>query len=268
MQIYKYNGCGNDFILLDYDETIDYSHLAQSLCAPTAYDTDGLIAVKTEPLEMIYYNKDGSRAPMCGNGIRCFANYVSDQQLLEAPQFAVKTLAGMIHVTIHSREPFYCTVDMGAPDYQPEEVGVAQSTPIIKQALMIDERKVELTSLFMGTIHTVVFVEDALAELTKETGEKICHHPLFKEKTNVNFVQSVNEEELIVRTYERGVGWTLACGTGCCAAYVVARDQGYLSGLQATIHLEQGDLLISGDETITMAGPASYEWHKNLEVEG
>ena len=94
------------FILLDYDETIDYSHLAQSLCAPTAYDTDGLIAVKTEPLEMIYYNKDGSRAPMCGNGIRCFANYVSDQQLPEAPQFAVKTLAGMIHVTIHSRKPF------------------------------------------------------------------------------------------------------------------------------------------------------------------
>ena len=117
----------------------------------------------------------------------------------------------------------------------------------------------------MGTIHTVVFVEDALAELTRDVGEQICHHPLFKEKTNVNFVQVLNNEELIVRTYERGVGWTLACGTGCCAAYVVAKDHGYLSEPKATVHLELGDLIISGEKQIKMKGPAVREWSREWE---
>ncbi|OTP11292.1 diaminopimelate epimerase [Enterococcus sp. 10A9_DIV0425] len=267
MELHKYNGCGNDFILVDYDEATNYSQLAKKLCAVDFFDTDGLIAVKTNPLEMIYYNKDGSQAPMCGNGIRCFARYVKDQQLIEELDFQVKTLAGAIDVTIVMQEPFYCRVRMGEPDYTPSKLAVEQARPIIQQKIWIEDRLLEITSVFMGTIHTVVFVEDAVAELTQMTGEKLCHHPLFKEQTNVNFVQQVNDSELIVRTYERGVGWTLACGTGCCAAYVVAKDHGYLSKENATVHLEQGDLIISGEKTITMAGPASYEWQKNWRNE-
>lgn len=265
MMIYKYNGCGNDFILLDYDGVTDYSQLAIQLCGKENFDTDGLIAVKTEPLEMIYYNKDGSRAPMCGNGIRCFSRYVRDQGIIQASQFDVHTLAGIIKVEILNQDPFYCEATIGSPDYSTDKLAVEQEEPIIDQELMIHQKGIKITSLFMGTIHTIVFVEDALAELTRDVGEQICDHPLFKEKTNVNFVQILNNEELIVRTYERGVGWTLACGTGCCAAYVVAKDHGYVSEPKATVHLELGDLIISGEKQIKMKGPAVREWSREWE---
>lgn len=265
MMIHKYNGCGNDFILLDYDSVTDYSQLAIRLCEKENFDTDGLIAVKTDPLELIYYNKDGSRAPMCGNGIRCFSRYVLDQGIIQASQFDVHTLAGTIKVEILNRNPFYCAATIGSPDYSTAKLAVDQEELIIDQELLIHQKSIKITSLFIGTIHTVVFVEDALVELTRDVGEQICHHPLFTEKTNVNFVQVVNKKELIVRTYERGVGWTLACGTGCCAAYVVAKDHGYLSESEAIVHLELGDLVISGEKRIQMKGPAVREWSREWE---
>ena len=267
MIIHKYNGCGNNFIVLDYEEETDYSQFAEKWCGKDQFDTDGLIAVKTQPLEMIYYNKDGSRAPMCGNGIRCFARYVWEKNIVKSSQFDVQTLAGTISIEILEQEPFYCVAQMGTPDYSIKRLAVAQtnSDSIVDQTLIIDEEEVQLTCLFMGTIHTVVFVEDAQAQLKKDLGEKICHHPMFKEKTNVNFVQLISETEMFVRTYERGVGWTLACGTGCCAAYVVAKDHGYLSKDEVTVYLEQGALVITGDQQIQMMGPAVVEWSKELE---
>ncbi|WP_165038000.1 diaminopimelate epimerase [Enterococcus sp. ZJ1622] len=265
MNIHKYNGCGNDFLLLDHIEHTDYSELARRLCAKESFDTDGLIAVKTDPLEMVYFNKDGSRAPMCGNGIRCFARYVRDQKLIEAQEFMIETLAGARQIHILDQDPFYCEVEMGRPDYSPEKLAVDQLYPIRNQMLQLGDETRKVTSLFMGTIHTVVFVENADAELSKKTGERICHHPLFKERTNVNFVEVVNEHELIVRTYERGVGWTLACGTDCCAAYVAAKENGYISEQEVTVHLAKGDLVISGEESIRMAGPAIHEWTKPME---
>lgn len=265
MIIHKYNGCGNSFIVMDYKEGIDYSRFAAKWCGSDHFDTDGLIAVKTQPLEMIYYNKDGSRAPMCGNGIRCFACYVWEQDIVKTLRFDVQTLAGTIPIEILEQEPFYCVAQMGRPDYTTKNLGVAQSDLVIDQTVMIDEEAIQITSLFMGTIHTVVFVDSAQAELKKDLGEKLCHHPMFKEKTNVNFVQVVNETEIIVRTYERGVGWTLACGTGCCAAYVVAKDHGYLPKNKVIVHLEQGKLVITGDQQIQMMGPAIREWSKELE---
>ena len=133
MILHKYNGCGNDFILLDYAEDTDYSQLAASLCTKEKYDTDGLIAVKIDPLEMIYYNKDGSRAPMCGNGIRCFARYVNDQNMMNEQEFNVETLAGTRKITVLDPSPFYCSVDMGVPDDSPEKIKANQTYPIKNQ---------------------------------------------------------------------------------------------------------------------------------------
>ncbi len=260
MILHKYNGCGNDFILMDYEEGIDYHQLASKWCGQDRFDTDGLIVVREQPLTMLYFNKDGSQAPMCGNGIRCFARHVWDKAMVETSPFDVHTLAGVISIEILTEEPFYCSAQMGQPDYSTEKLAINQTEPIVDQIVRIGQVDVQLTSLFMGTIHTVVFVEDAKAQQMKALGEQICHHPLFSEKTNVNFVQRVNEQELIVRTYERGVGWTLACGTGCCAAYVVARDHGYLASAKAMIHLEQGELMITGETQIQMTGPAVHEW--------
>lgn len=257
MKVRKYNGCGNDFVIIDHVPGTDYGDLARSLCQDVEFQTDGLIAVKQAPLEMLFYNQDGSRAPMCGNGIRCFAKYVFEAGMVTTTTFPVKTLAGTLTVTITCEAPFECRVAMGRPQYDHQLIGASDELSYQQRTIELSTGAVEITSLFMGTIHTVVFVEDAVAEIALTRGAEICHHPLFKEQTNVNFVQ-VKEQELIVRTFERGVGWTLACGTGCCASYVVARDLGLVSGA-TVVQLEQGQLLIAGDAEITMTGPAEFE---------
>lgn len=259
MKVRKYNGCGNDFVLIDHVPGTDYAALAQTLCQDSRFETDGLIAVKQDPLEMIFYNRDGSRAPMCGNGIRCFALYVYEQELVSERSFPVETLAGTLTVEITQTKPFECRVQMGQAYYDNQLIAASDDQSFQQRQIELTTGMVELTSLFMGTIHTVVFVEDAIAELALSRGQEICHHPLFKEQTNVNFVQVVNDRELIVRTFERGVGWTLACGTGCCASYVVARDLGFVTEQPVIVHLEQGQLEISGESEIIMSGPAVFE---------
>ncbi|WP_314063264.1 diaminopimelate epimerase [uncultured Vagococcus sp.] len=259
MKVRKYNGCGNDFVIIDDRAGLDYNTLAQELCQDSQFDTDGLIGVKQEPLEMIFYNRDGSRAPMCGNGIRCFAKYVYEAGIVTEKEFPVETLAGTLTVRITQEEPFECRVQMGQAYYDNQLIGASDQESFQQRTIELSTGMVEITSLFVGTIHTVVFVEDAVAEIELSRGSEICHHPLFKEQTNVNFVQVLNEQELLVRTFERGVGWTLACGTGCCAAYVVARDLGKVTSQPVIVHLEQGQLEISGDAEIIMAGPAVFE---------
>ncbi|MBM6615882.1 diaminopimelate epimerase [Desemzia sp. RIT804] len=261
MSVYKYNGCGNTFVITDFKNGKDYSMEAISLCSSEQFDTDGLIVVKQNPLEMLLFNRDGSEAPMCGNGIRCFAKYVLDKGLTTEERFPVQTLAGEMNVDILQNEPFYCEVNIGRPDYSNHAFDAADDATYINRTISIDGEDVTFTSLFMGTVHTVVFVEDAVAMLETDLGEKLCQHPLFAHQTNVNFVQVLNREEIIVRTFERGVGWTLACGTGCSASFVVARDAGLVED-SVKVHLEQGTLTISGTEDIFMNGPAVFEYKK------
>lgn len=259
MSIYKYNGCGNTFAITDFEDGIDYSNEAVTLCNAQQVGADGLIVVKQEPLEMLLFNRDGTQAPMCGNGLRCFAKYALDQGLSTENQFSVQTLAGRMNVEILQHNPFYCKVNIGRPDYTNQSFGAADTASYINRTISIDGEEVTFTSLFMGTVHTVVFVDDAAAMLESDLGNKLCHHPLFTHQTNVNFVQVLNPEEIIVRTFERGVGWTLACGTGCSASFVVARDAG-LIGDTVEVKLEQGTLSISGTEEIYMEGPAVFEY--------
>lgn len=265
MNVSVYNGCGNDFVIVDYQADTDYSQLAQDLCQDERFNTDGLIAVKQGVLEMIFYNRDGSRAPMCGNGIRCFAKYVWDKKIVSELTFPVLTLAGSLDVKITNLSPFTCEVDMGVAIYGNDLIEAADNEGFINRQVELSSGPVTVTSLFLGTIHTVVFVDDAIKELTLTRGEELCHHPLFKAQTNVNFVQVLSPTELIVRTFERGVGWTLACGTGCCAAFSVARDQGFLTpDTETTVYLETGALKIRGAQEVTMTGPAVFE--KELTV--
>jgi diaminopimelate epimerase len=265
MRVAKYNGCGNDFVVIDANQDLDYGQLAQELCQDPRFDTDGLIAVKQEPLEMIFYNRDGSRAPMCGNGVRCLAKYCYDQGIVCAGEFDVQTLAGTRHIRITDTNPFRCTVDMGEPLYDRNLLKLTDFQPLLNRPLTLpDGQEAIVNSVFLGTIHTVVFVNDAEAELSLTRGHDICHHPVFGDCTNVNFVQILADQSLVVRTYERGVGWTKACGTGCSAAYVIARDLGHIPTQATTVHLETGQLTISGRDTIMMSGPAVFEKMENV----
>ncbi|SJZ68970.1 diaminopimelate epimerase [Pilibacter termitis] len=267
MKVSKYNGLGNDFVVIKDKVSLDYPSLSKELCSEENFDTDGFISVKENPLEMIFYNKDGSRASMCGNGIRCFAKYVLDEGIEEKLSFPVQTLAGEMFIQVQEKEPFSCTVNMGVATFSPEKLFAKTDEEIIKKTIQLSNSEVEITSCFIGTIHTVVLVEDALAELEKNTGEEICHHPLFEQQTNVNFVQILNEKEILVRTFERGVGWTLACGTGCCASVIVAKRFGLVDKHSPiTVHLEKGTLEISGEKEIYMTGPAEFEYEKEYKL--
>lgn len=261
----KYHGCGNDFVVIDYKEGTNYSDLAIKLCnRKIAVGADGLVVVKLDPLEMIFYNADGSRAPMCGNGIRCFARYVYEHKIVNSNVFDVLTLAGVMKIEIVDTKNFLVKVNMGSPIFTNESIKASDNLSYFGRDITIDGINVKFYSLFMGTIHTVVFV-DKLDEIIKtNVGQNLCNHPLFKEKTNVNFAQKIDDNNFLIKTYERGVGWTCACGTGVCATYVVAKKLGlckdYLNG-----HIEYGMLHIEGNDNIFMTGPATKVFESELE---
>lgn len=272
MNVSRYDGCGNTFSIVKHEAipACDLKALAIQICSHDNFDTDGLMIVKADPLEMIFYNRDGSWAPMCGNGIRCFAKYVIDQGLVahDIATFDVMTGAGLLQVEIVDHDPFLCQVNMGQPIFTPAAVKLGDAGPL-DRILQLNGQEVTIHSLFMGTIHTVVFIDeqrlakgDDLKPINDiqqtDLGQQICNHPLFTEKTNVNFVQVKSNTELIVRTYERGVGWTKACGTGCCAAAVVAKKLGHVTEDVVAVYLEEGKLIISNHHDIYMAGPARY----------
>lgn len=265
----KYHGCGNDFILVTEEAAADRSYpvLAKQIChRQLGIGADGLIIVKQDPLEMIIYNSDGSRAPMCGNGLRCFAEYCFDEGICTEEVYSVDTLAGTMGITVASREPFLVEVDMGKPDFDPKRCGIrTDRDSFLRQKLQLKDRQIAVSSCFMGTIHTVVWLEahqntsiDQLGMTQLEKlGEEISNHPIFTEKTNVNFVQVLDRNTLKLTTYERGAGMTFACGTGACASVVIGAAENRCER-EALVLLPYGQLRIEqkNDDTVMMTGPA------------
>lgn len=254
----KYEGLGNDFIICQ-DKDInnkEYSKIAINLCNSKAIGkTDGFISVKTNPLTMIFYNQDGSVGTMCGNGLRCFIKYCYDNKIINNLENEVYTKAGIYKTKIISTDPFLVKVRMGNESYSNDILKIkTDKNEFINEIIKFNNKDYKLTSLFMGTHHTVIFV-DSLEELTEELGHYMCHLPIFEDRTNVDFVVVKNEHELHVKTYERGVGYTLACGTGACASFAVARRFNLCSD-EVMVLFEKGHLNISfEDSSIWMVGP-------------
>lgn len=255
----KYHGCGNNFILVREADVrgLDYSNLAVSMCSvATGIGADGLIVVREEPeLEMVFYNMDGSRAPMCGNGIRCFAAYCRDQRIRRQTEYPVKTLAGQMMVQVLQKKPFMAEISMGKPSFRSRDFGVLDgSETFLNQRLETTEGPFTVSSCFMGTVHTVVWVDEFPSETA---ARQLSNHPVFSEKTNVNFVKRIDSATLEIKTYERGVGFTYACGTGACASQVFGIREGKTDD-EVTVRLPYGKLIITqlADGEIKMAGPA------------
>lgn len=265
MKIVKMHGCGNDFVFAKYEEDIDYKALAIKLCnRHIGIGGDGLILVKEKPLEMIYYNSDGSRAPMCGNGIRCFALFCYHYHIVDAKVFDVVTLAGIMKVDITSVAPFNVRINMGKTYFSNEMIHAFDYESYVNRQISVKGSDVTITSLFLGTIHTIIFV-DSFEDKVLELAEDICKHPLFKEGTNVNFVKVVDKNTLIVKTFERGCGWTLACGTGCCASAFIANQFNKTASI-VSIMLEYGTLKIELLDDVFMSGPAKIVFESEVEV--
>ncbi len=261
----KYHGCGNDFILMTESgaEGRSYSELAKRICHRTlGIGADGLIIVRKNPLEMVIYNSDGSQAPMCGNGIRCFAKYCYDESICNEDDFSVETLAGIMRVRVVEHEPYEVEINMGSPDFDPAKCGIqTKQTDFLKQKINLKDRSVEVSTCFMGTVHTVVWLDDLQIKSNEADMEKlgceISNHPLFTEKTNVNMVRVIDRSTLELVTFERGAGMTYACGTGACASVVIGALEGRCER-KADVLLPYGTLHIvqKTDNEVMMTGPA------------
>lgn len=258
------HGAGNDFILIKNIATMsDYSKLAKEVCHRNfGIGADGLmVASKSEcaDIKMSYYNSDGSVGEMCGNGIRCFSKFVYEENLVNSLEFDVETLAGIKHIRLEKsgKEVDKVTVYMGKVEYDPVKISIdTEKEEFIEESVEINGKTITLSTVLMGVPHTMVFVDKQSKDFLKSYGPLIEKHPLFKRGTNVNFVEIVDKDTIIVDTWERGAGNTLACGTGACASAYISKKLKELND-QITVHVPGGTLYIRLDEEdVYMKGPA------------
>jgi diaminopimelate epimerase len=269
----KYHGLGNDFMLVDaraMPALAEMPDLAVALCdRHTGIGADGLILAlpaNKAHLTMHIFNSDGSVARMCGNGIRCFTRFVYDMGWWDGEgELEIQTASGLRTTEIIDASPdqFMVRVNMQPPLLDPADVPTTLTSatgygPALDRPLDVGEL-VEVSCLSMGNPHAVVFVDDLDHVEPRRLGPAIETHPVFPNKTNVHFVQVLDEATLRMRTWERGAGLTLACGTGACAATVAAALTGR-AGRKTTVHVPGGQLYIDWREdshAVYMTGPVA-----------
>ena len=264
MQFTKVHGLGNDFIIIDgRKETRDYAALAKKLChRQTGIGADGLLIVENSEraeIRMRIVNEDGSEAEMCGNGIRCFAKYVFREGIVPKTEFGVETLAGIMRpkLVLQNGVVTGVTVDMGEPVLECEAIPVAGNGRCIDREMTIQGETLRYTTVLVGVPHTLIYVDDPTDKKWMNMGWDIEHASVFPKRSNVNFAKVVDERTLVMRTFERGCGPTLACGTGACSVAVAS----YLNGRterSVDVIIELGTLHIdwAEDNHVYMTGPA------------
>lgn len=266
----KMQGCGNDFVIIDYDEykksRLFMGELARKLCdRHFGIGADGLIipgrTAEGADIGWYFFNSDGSTAQMCGNGMRCFAKYLFDNKIVEKECFTVKTEAGIIEPKVLPYGEI--RIKMSEPIVDPSQIPFkgekALNYPIkLKDASFIGN------AISMGNPHFVIFTEHNTMEYAKKYGPEIEKHALFPEKTNVEFVKVLSKSEIELSVWERGCGITLACGTGACAA-VVAANLNNLTENNVVVNLPGGVVNVEwqgfeGQEetNVFLSGPAEY----------
>ena len=264
----KMHGLGNDFIVIDArdKENIDYNSLTKRIChRHIGVGADGILLVLNSDvadIRMRIINSDGSEAEMCGNGIRCFSKYVFERGIVKKDKFKVETLAGIIEPQLILNDYGFVDkvkVNMGKPSFKRKDIPM-QGDPesdAINTSIEVDGKEYKITSLLMGVPHTVLFVDDVEKVDIYTLGPKIEKHEVFPRKTNVNFVQVIDKNNIKVRTWERGAGATFACGTGSCASVIASNLNGFTER-KVNVHLYFGTLEIEwcDDDIIFMTGPA------------
>lgn len=278
IKITKMQGCGNDFVVLDYEEfkkmNCEMSEAAKRLCDRNfGIGADGLIIpnISTEETDIgwYFYNSDGSTAQMCGNGMRCFARYVYDKNLVNKKEFTVKTLAGII--TPQILDNGQVRVNMSKPILETEKIPFLPNHNL-NYKISVKNRIFEGNAVSMGNPHFVIFIKDDenLLNLAKEYGPEIELGAEFPEKTNVEFIKIKSPKEIELCVWERGCGITLACGTGACASVVAGILNGNLEN-SVNVKLLGGEVNVTWNgspnkpnENVFLSGPAEYVFEANL----
>lgn len=268
MRFTKMHGAGNDYVYIDcFTETVvDPAALAVRVSdRHFGIGSDGLILIQPSTqadVRMRMFNADGSEAEMCGNGVRCVAKYAYDHGLVERLRMTVETGNGVLPLQLFggdSGRVEQVQVNMGRPKLRRADLPMQgpADEQAVAVALPLDDIVVEVTCVSMGNPHCVIFVADVNRCDFEKIGPRIENHPWFPRRTNVEFVQIVNRSEVIQRTWERGAGETLACGTGASAVAVAGALTGRTER-KIINHLRGGDLQLEWrqDGPVLMTGPA------------
>lgn len=272
MDFVKMHGLGNDFVFIE-DKTgqdKDYTALARAMCnRHTGIGADGLIVIvdsRVADVRMRIINSDGSEAEMCGNGIRCFAKYVYDNGIIEKKRFTVETPAGIMEpeITVGAdNKAELITINMGRPSFNRSEIPMEGAEGrVLNEDLCVNGANWKITSLLMGVPHTVTYVDDVDTVDIEKIGPLFEKHEAFPKHTNINFAQQMDDRTVKVRTWERGAGATLACGTGSCSVAVASFLNGH-TGREVDIQLPLGTLHIEyreEDGNVYMTGPAAVSF--------
>ncbi|MFT7559398.1 MAG: diaminopimelate epimerase [Flavobacteriales bacterium] len=270
----KMHGLGNDFVMLD--AVSQKLNVTEALIRKLAnrnfgIGCDQVLVVETPRKPNVdfryrIFNADGSEVENCGNGARCFAVFARQRGLTSKTSIAVETCGGDMILTVH--EDNSVTVNMGVPNFEPASIPFTAEAREPQYSLELNKQTLDISALSVGNPHAVHFVDDLASFPVTEIGPQVEIHSRFPQKVNAGFIQIVSRNEARVRVFERGVGETIACGTGACAAIAAGRQLGLLDETVA-VHLGGGTLTISwagGSSDLMMTGPTATVFHGQINI--
>lgn len=267
-------GAGNDFVLLnEIGSSLALSpEVVRKICdRHYGVGCDQLLVV-AEPrtdganIAMKIFNADGTPAKQCGNGVRCLAKFARERGLVDADSIRVETAGGVVEASF--LDDGEIRVNMGVPKFDPGAIPMLGGPRATRYTLRLDGEEFTIGAVSMGNPHAVLLVDDAERAPVRVLGPKVQAHEWFPEGVNVGFMQVLSSGHGRLRVYERGVGETLACGSGACAAVAVGVDQGVL-GSSVRMDLNGGSLNLewAGDgEPIWMTGPAADVFEGEIDI--
>ena len=282
----KMQGCGNDYIYVNgftgkipqEEKTELVRHISDR---HFGIGGDGVIFINPSAeadFEMEMYNADGSRAEMCGNGIRCVAKYVYDKGLTDKTDISVISCGQIKYLQLFLKEGQVDTVrvNMGAPELRPERIPVTvaeagmplEKERIVNAPIIVQGKEYKMTCVSMGNPHAVIFLEDVTNLEIEQIGPYFENHERFPKRINTEFVKVLDKKTVQMRVWERGTGETLACGTGCCATVVACILNG-LTDEKVTVKLLGGEIEIEWDREanlVYMTGPAVTVFEGEYDV--
>ena len=266
MKFTKMQGIGNDYVYVNcFEEDIkNPSELSIAISdRHFGIGSDGLIMIMPSPAadaRMRIFNADGSEAQMCGNGIRCVAKYLYEYGIKKSDRMTIETAAGLktIELTVVNEDVTQIKVEMGTPELLRNEIPMlGENKQVVNEPLQVNDSVLYVTCVSMGNPHCITFVDDVDSIVLDVTGKAIENHELFPERINAHFVQQISANKVKMRTWERGSGETLACGTGAVATGVACVLNNLTERIIST-QLPGGELMVewTDDNKTYMTGPA------------
>ncbi|MEQ1419709.1 diaminopimelate epimerase [Acinetobacter indicus] len=274
LEFTKMHGLGNDFMVVDlisqraYFDSLTIQRLADR---HFGVGFDQLLVVEPPDVpnadfKYRIFNADGSEVEQCGNGVRCFARFVHERQLTSKTKIKVQTKAGIVEPELGQNG--WVRVNMGQPKFLPQEIPfIADEPDNLYDLMLANEEKLSIDVVNMGNPHAVTIVQDILTADVARLGPQIESHERFPQRVNAGFMQILEEQHARLRVFERGVGETLACGTGACAAAVSGMRRGLLAS-KVEIELAGGKLQIEWKEgdVVWMTGPTANVYEGRLDL--